>query len=153
MCLCMCVHIYVHACAFVCPCICMCAPMCMHMCAHVCSCMFMCACVYVYVHVCMHANVHLGVREQRAIAVAFIFLILWDPGDQTQIDDLCGKPSDPVNHITFIEFLLWEFLGHSIAGILCSKLQCYMGHQIRLIAPRQKFHTPGIIFKIGNKNT
>lgn len=123
----MCVHIYVHACASVCPCICMYAPMRVHMCAHVCSCMFMCACVCVYVHVCMRANVHLGVREQRATAVACIFLILRDPGDQTQIDGLCGKPSDPVNHITFMEFLLCRVFRPQYSRYIMQRIAMFYG--------------------------
>lgn len=103
-CVCACVCIYmcmhVHLCAHAFACVHLCVCICVRMCVHA------CLCVYVYVHVCMRANVHLGVREQRATAVACIFLILRDPGDQTQIDGLCGKPSDPVNHITFIEVLL-----------------------------------------------
>lgn len=134
-----------HVCAYLCAYMCICVPMHLHVCTYVyayvciwmfvcacmfvctCSCMFLCVCVYVYARVCMHANVHHGVRGQRATAVACIFLMLWEHGDWTQIDGLCGKPSDPVNHLTFIEFLLCRVFRPQYSGYIMQQIAMLYG--------------------------
>lgn len=132
VCACVCIYacMHVHVCSYVHAHVCACVSACIvHMCAyvytHVCVCFCICTCMYIFVHmcVCIHMCTMVFVGRLKGNLQQSVFSL--HPGVLGMKLRLVGLEASllTLSSISFwLNFFFAEMLGHSIVGILYSKI-------------------------------